>query len=148
MLKDSDGREVLKGVIGTPSEGNGYRVEVSRIVARAGTEFRVRRVATSVRLDAILTKLTGAETKRQSGIMQLNLEDPDPVFAARLLNAIATAYLDVNAKRRSEDAERSQAFLDAQLPAVKARLEQAEQALNTFRNAQVDRFARRCQAAH
>ena len=68
--------------------------------------------------------------------MQLNLEDPDPVFAARLLNAIATAYLDVNAKRRSEDAERSQAFLDAQLPAVKARLEQAEQALNTFRNAQ------------
>ena len=136
MLKDSDGREVLKGVIGTPSEGNGYRVEVSRIVARAGTEFRVRRVATSVRLDAILTKLTGAETKRQSGIMQLNLEDPDPVFAARLLNAIATAYLDVNAKRRSEDAERSQAFLDAQLPAVKARLEQAEQALNTFRNAQ------------
>lgn len=136
VLKDSDGQEVLKGVIGTPSEGNGYRVNVSRIVARAGTEFRVRRVATPVRLDAILTKLTGAETKRQSGIMQLNLEDPDPVFAARLLNAIAAAYLDVNAKRRSEDAERSQAFLDAQLPAVKARLEQAEQALNTFRNAQ------------
>ncbi|WP_071332717.1 GNVR domain-containing protein [Burkholderia contaminans] len=136
VLKDSDGQEVLKGVIGTPSEGNGYHVNVSRIVARAGTEFRVRRVATPVRLDAILTKLTGAETKRQSGIMQLNLEDPDPVFAARLLNAIAAAYLDVNAKRRSEDAERSQAFLDAQLPAVKARLEQAEQALNTFRNAQ------------
>ncbi|VWC52356.1 GNVR domain-containing protein [Burkholderia lata] len=136
LLKDSDGQEVLKGVIGTPSEGNGYRVDVSRIVARPGTEFRVRRVATPVRLDAILTKLSGAETKRQSGIMQLNLEDPDPVFAARLLNAIAAAYLDVNAKRRSEDAERSQAFLDAQLPAVKARLEQAEQALNTFRNAQ------------
>ncbi|GAF92359.1 unnamed protein product, partial [marine sediment metagenome] len=75
------------------SEGNGYRVDVSRIVARPGTEFRVRRVATPVRLDAILTKLTGAETKRQSGIMQLNLEDPDPVFAARLLNAIAAAYL-------------------------------------------------------
>ncbi|VWD50150.1 lipopolysaccharide biosynthesis protein [Burkholderia lata] len=136
VLKDSDGQAVLKGVIGTPSEGNGYRVDVSRIVARAGTEFRVRRVATPVRLDAILTKLTGAETKRQSGIMQLSLEDPDPVFAARLLNAIAAAYLDVNAKRRSEDAERSMAFLEAQLPAVKARLEQAEQALNTFRNSQ------------
>jgi tyrosine-protein kinase Etk/Wzc len=136
LLKDSNGQEVLTGVIGKPSEGNGYRVDVSKIVARAGTEFRVRRVATSVRLDAILTKLAGAETKRQSGIMQLSLEDPDPVFAARLLNAIAAAYLDVNAKRRSDDAERSMAFLEAQLPAVKARLEQAEQALNTFRNAQ------------
>ncbi|WP_176045203.1 GNVR domain-containing protein [Burkholderia sp. BCC1644] len=136
VLKDRDGQEVLKGVIGEPSEGNGYRVDVSRIVARAGTEFRVRRVATPVRLDAILTKLAGAETKRQSGIMQLSLEDPDPVFAARLLNAIAAAYLDVNARRRSEDAERSLSFLEAQLPAVKARLEQAEQALNTFRNSQ------------
>ncbi|WP_175685380.1 GNVR domain-containing protein [Burkholderia anthina] len=136
LLKDSDGQAVLKGGIGKPSEGNGYRVDVSRIVARAGTAFRVRRVATPVRLDAILTKLAGAETKRQSGIMQLSLEDPDPVFAARLLNAIAAAYLDANARRRSEDAERSLSFLEAQLPVVKARLEQAEQALNTFRNAQ------------
>ncbi|AZQ54073.1 GNVR domain-containing protein [Burkholderia cenocepacia] len=136
LLKNSDGQEVLKGVVGQPSDGNGYRVDVSRIVARAGTTFRVRRVATPVRLDAVLTKLSGAETKRQSGIMQLNFEDPDPVFAARLLNAIAAAYLDVNSRRRSQDAERSLAFLQTQLPAVKARLEQAEQALNTFRNAQ------------
>ncbi|QVN22005.1 GNVR domain-containing protein [Burkholderia pyrrocinia] len=136
LLKDSNGQEVLRGVIGKPSAGNGYLVDVSRIVARFGTEFRVRRAPTPVRLDAILEKLSGAETKRQSGIMQLSLEDPDPVFAARLLNAIAAAYLDANARRRSEDAEHSLAFLDTQLPVVKARLEQAEQALNTFRNAQ------------
>ncbi|WP_321782562.1 GNVR domain-containing protein [Burkholderia pyrrocinia] len=136
LLKDSNGQEVLSGEIGKPSAGNGYLVDVSRIVARVGTEFRVRRVATAVRLDAILEKLTGAETKRQSGIMQLSLEDSDPVFAARLLNAIAAAYLDVNARRRSEDSEHSLAFLETQLPVVKARLEQAEQALNTFRNTQ------------
>ncbi|WP_423368778.1 GNVR domain-containing protein [Burkholderia sp. LMG 32019] len=136
VLKDSNGQEVLRGTIGEPSAGNGYLVDVSRVVARAGTEFRVRRVPTPVRLDAILEKLSGAETKRQSGIMQLSLEDSDPVFAARLLNAIAAAYLDANARRRSEDAEHSLAFLDTQLPVVKARLEQAEQALNTFRNTQ------------
>ncbi|KVF01001.1 GNVR domain-containing protein [Burkholderia vietnamiensis] len=135
-LKDSDGQEVLKGVIGKPSEANGYRVDIARIVARAGTEFRVRRVTTAERLDSVLTKLAGAETKRQSGIMQLSLESRDPVSAARLLNAIAAAYLDVNARRRSEDAEHSLAFLETQLPVVKARLEQAEQALNSFRNAQ------------
>ncbi|MCA8271118.1 AAA family ATPase [Burkholderia sp. AU30280] len=135
-LKDSSGQEVLKGVVGQPSMGNGYRVEVSRIVARAGTEFRVQRVPTPVRLEAILKKLNGAETKRQSGIMQLSFEDSDPVFAARLLNAIAVAYLDAKAKRRSEDSEHSLAFLDTQLPVVKARLEQAEHALNAFRNAQ------------
>lgn len=136
VLRDSHGDEVLRGVVGKPSVANGYNVDVARIVARPGTEFRVRRESTQVRLDSILTKLSGAETKRQSGIMQLSLEDHDPVFAARLLNAIAAAYLDANARRRAEDAERSLAFLDRQLPVVKARLEQAEEALNTFRNAQ------------
>ncbi|MDN7854286.1 GNVR domain-containing protein [Burkholderia cepacia] len=136
LLKNSNGQEVLAGQVGQPTEANGYRVEVSRIVARAGTEFRVRRVATPVRLEAVLKKLNGAETKRQSGIMQLSFEDPDPVYAARLLNAIAAAYLDAKTKRRSEDAEHSLAFLDTQLPVVKKRLEQAEHALNEFRNAQ------------
>ncbi|MBU9147904.1 lipopolysaccharide biosynthesis protein [Burkholderia multivorans] len=136
VLRDSHGDEVLRGVVGKPTVANGYNVDVARIVARPGTEFRVRRESTQVRLDSILTKLSGAETKRQSGIMQLSLEDHDPVFAARLLNAIAAAYLDANARRRAEDAERSLAFLDRQLPVVKARLEQAEEALNTFRNAQ------------
>ncbi|MCA7999865.1 GNVR domain-containing protein [Burkholderia metallica] len=136
VLKDGNGQEVLTGVVGQPRAANGYRVNIARIVARPGTEFRVKRVATPVRLEAILKKLNGAETKRQSGIMQLSFEDPDPVFAARLLNAIAAAYLDAKAKRRSEDSEHSLAFLDTQLPLVKARLEQAERALKEFRNSE------------
>ena len=135
-LRDRSGREVLSGVVGLPSAGNGYEVDVSRIVARPGAEFRVRRVATEVRLEAILKKLGVTETKRQSGIMQLSFEDADPVFAARMLNAIAAAYLGFNARRRADDAERSLTFLNAQMPIVKARLQQAEQALNAFRNQQ------------
>ncbi|MCA7975626.1 lipopolysaccharide biosynthesis protein [Burkholderia cepacia] len=135
-LKDRSGQVVLNGVVGVPSESNGYRVDVARIIARPGAEFRVRRVATDVRLEAILKKLGVTETKRQSGIMQLSFEDPDPVFAARMLNAIAAAYLNFNSRRRADDAERSLTFLNAQMPIVKARLQQAEQALNTFRNQQ------------
>lgn len=135
-LKDRSGQVVLSGVVGVPSESNGYRVDVARIVARPGAEFRVRCVATDVRLEAILKKLGVTETKRQSGIMQLSFEDADPVFAARMLNAIAAAYLSFNARRRADDAERSLTFLNAQMPIVKARLQQAEQALNAFRNQQ------------
>jgi tyrosine-protein kinase Etk/Wzc len=133
-LKDSDGREVLTGEVGKAAAHDGYSVDVSQIAARPGTEFRIQRVPTQMRLDAILKKLTVAETKRQSGIMQLTFEDTNPVFAARLVNAIATAYLETNSRRRSEDSERSLAFLNTQLPIVKARLSQAEQALNSFRN--------------
>ncbi|MBC8924840.1 hypothetical protein IAI17_44335, partial [Escherichia coli] len=66
------GQEILSGVVGVPAASNGYRVDVARIVARPGAEFRVRRIATDVRLDAILKKLGVTETKRQSGIMQLS----------------------------------------------------------------------------
>lgn len=135
-LKDGSGRQVLSGVVGEPSSANGYRVDVSRIVARPGTQFRVRSFTKDASLDAILKKLSVTETKRQSGIMLLNFEDTDPVFAARLLNAIAESYLNFNARRRAGDAERSLSFLDTQLPIVKARLQKAEQALNAFRNQQ------------
>ncbi|WP_082742290.1 MULTISPECIES: GNVR domain-containing protein [unclassified Burkholderia] len=136
QLTDRGGQVVLSGVVGVPSANDGYRVDVAQIVARPGAQFRVRRIATDVRLDAILKKLGVIETKRQSGIMQLSFEDPDPVFAARMLNAIAAAYLNFNARRRADDAERSLTILNAQMPIVKARLQQAEQALNTFRNQQ------------
>ncbi|UTV57702.1 GNVR domain-containing protein [Burkholderia arboris] len=135
-LTDRSGQEVLSGAVGVPAASNGYRVDVARIVARPGATFRVRRIATDVRLEAILKKLGVTETKRQSGIMQLSFEDVDPDFAARMLNAIAAAYLNFNARRRADDAERSLKFLNAQLPIVKARLQQAEQALNAFRNQQ------------
>ncbi|RQS23561.1 GNVR domain-containing protein [Burkholderia sp. Bp8998] len=135
-LKDGSGSEVLSGAVGKPSMANGYRVDVSRIVARPGAQFRVRSISKDACLDAILKKLSVTETKRQSGIMQMNFEDADPVFAARMINAIAESYLNFNARRRADDAERSLSFLNTQLPVVKARLQQAEQALNAFRNQQ------------
>lgn len=135
-LKDSNGEEVLNGVVGIAAVKNGYTVNVSKIVGRPGTEFTVKRFDTQPRLEDLLKKLTVAETKRQSGIMQITFEDANPVFAARFVNAIAESYLDVNAHRRSAESERSLEVLNKQLPSVKARVAAAEQALNDFRNKQ------------
>ena len=135
-LKDSDGTQILTGVVGTPSVQDGYSVDVSKIIGRPGTVFQVKRFATQARLEDILKKFTVAETKRQSGIMQLTFEDANPIFAARLVNAVAEAYLDTTARRRSAESERSLDFLNKQLPDVRARVQAAEQALNDFRNQQ------------
>jgi tyrosine-protein kinase Etk/Wzc len=135
-LKDREGRELMTGVVGTPGSANGFTVNVRKITARPGTEFVVQRYATQARLEQIQKKFSVTETKRQSGIIQLAYEDADPVFASRFVNAIATAYLETNARRRAADSERSLAFLNAQLPVVKARVQTAEQALNDYRNKQ------------
>jgi tyrosine-protein kinase Etk/Wzc len=133
-LKDAEGRALLDGQVGTPAAADGFKVDIGEIVALPGTQFTVRRVATQTRLEEIQKIFNAVETKRQSGVMQLSYENANPVFAARFVNAVAAAYLESNNKRRAADSERSLAFLNAQLPVVKARVQKAEQALNDYRN--------------
>lgn len=133
-LKDATGNDVLTGTVGTPSAAAGYAVNVQKIIARPGTEFTVQRFSTQARLEQIQKVFNVVETKRQSNIIQLAFEDADPVFASRFVNAVAAAYLESNAKRHAADSERSLAFLNAQLPVVKERVQKAEQALNDYRN--------------
>jgi len=78
--------------------------------------------------------LTATETKRQSGIIKLTYEDRNPGRAALMLNSIANAYVRQNVSRRSEEAEHSLAFLNQELPKLRAQLETSEQSLNVFRN--------------
>jgi tyrosine-protein kinase Etk/Wzc len=51
-----------------------------------------------------------------------------------MLNAIAAAYVKQNVSRRSEEAEHTLAFLNQELPKLRAQLEVSEQSLNVFRN--------------
>ncbi|QCP54120.1 polysaccharide biosynthesis tyrosine autokinase [Trinickia violacea] len=136
VLKDKDGDELLKGVVGQLAVGNGYRAQFDKILARPGTRFRLVRHSMQDRIERILKELTAVETKRQSSVIKLTYEDDNPIYASRLLNAIADAYLAQNVKRRSEESERSLEFLEQQLPVVKDRLQSAEAALNAFRNRQ------------
>jgi tyrosine-protein kinase Etk/Wzc len=133
-LKDQDGRELVSGAVGTPASQDGYKVDIAELVANPGTLFTVKREATQTRLEQIQKVFSAAETKRQSGVMQLSFENTNPVFAARFVNAVAASYLDSNNKRRAADSERSLAFLNAQLPIVRERVQKAEQALNDYRN--------------
>jgi tyrosine-protein kinase Etk/Wzc len=134
LLKNDLGRVLLSGVVGVPHVSGAYKVNVREVVARPGTNFRVVRYSTQTRIEQILKKLSAAETKRQSGVIKLTYEDANPVYAARLVNAIADAYMANNVKRRSGESERSLQFLEGQLPVVKERLQAAEAALNAFRN--------------
>jgi tyrosine-protein kinase Etk/Wzc len=132
-LQDRTGAEVLSGKVGTLAVAGDYRVLVKAVAARPDTEFGLVRHATQATVDRIIKKLNVAETKRESGVFELEYNDDNPFYAARLINAIADAYLTNNVTRRAQESERSLAFLNAQIPTVRGRLQKAEEALNTFR---------------
>ena len=137
-LLDPDEQLVLQGRVGTRSEnaGMGYALRIAELVARPGTRFTLRRYSLTARAEQIRDDLRVSETKRQSGIMRVEYLDPDPVGAARLVNAIADAYVQQNAQRRAAEAEKSLQFLEDQLPQLRKQVEATEDALNTFRNRQ------------
>jgi tyrosine-protein kinase Etk/Wzc len=137
LLDESD-VEILRGKVGERREAfkGAVRVRLAGLRARPGTRFRVVVTSVTTKVRQVVRALTAREASRQSNVIRATLEDPDPKRAAQLLNAIADAYLERNVSRRSEEAQKSLAFLREQLPQLKEQLETSERRLNEFRNAQ------------
>jgi tyrosine-protein kinase Etk/Wzc len=137
-LLDESEVEILRGNVGQLREAfkGAVRVRVTALRARPGTQFSVKRHSVTAEVREVVKALSAKEASRQSNVIRATLEDTEPKRAAHLLNAIADAYVERNVGRRSEEAQKSLAFLREQLPQLKEQLEASERRLNEFRNAQ------------
>ena len=140
FLLSSDGEALLEGSAGKAAEGREVSIFVSRLTARPGTEFVLRKLPVAEAIARFKKALAVAELGRKTGILRLELSGEDPARIAATLDALANAYLRQNVERKSEEAERTLEFVNAQLPELKQKLEAAEEALNTYRsrNGRVD----------
>ena len=131
-LLDEDSNVLVKGHVGQAYEQNGVKVQVESLQANPGTTFEVVRYP---RLTTILNyqkDLDVSERGKESGMVALALESPEPETAIRTLNEIARLYVQQNIERTSAEAAQSLGFLKDQLPQVRKDLEKAENALNAF----------------
>lgn len=132
-LRAPSGEEILAGAVGKPAVGayRGARVEafVSELVARPGTRFRVARRDRLGVIQELQQRLRIGETVRKTGVLRIALDGPDPARAASILDAIGTTYVRQNVERKSAEAAKTLAFLETQLPTLRANLEAAEAAL-------------------
>ncbi len=132
ILRDEDGEVVVQGVTGEPVENEGYRVTVAELNARPGTTFTVIKNRTYNTTESYQQRLSAAERGKQSGIVNVTLEDPDPQHAIRVLEEVANRYVDQNVARNAAEATQSLEFLNEQVPAVRRNLEAAQTALNKY----------------
>jgi tyrosine-protein kinase Etk/Wzc len=119
--------------LSTP-EGD-FAIKVEGIRARPGAQFTVRRYSMEDAVEALQKNLMISERGKQSGLISVSLDDANPALAARVLNAIGRQYIEQNLALKTEEAEKSLAFLETQLPQLKAAIEAAEARFNSFRNA-------------
>ncbi|HET9596499.1 MAG TPA: polysaccharide biosynthesis tyrosine autokinase [Anaeromyxobacteraceae bacterium] len=133
LVEGDVGRPVVSGADPDDPGMPSLAVFVSELRARPGTQFTVQRLARDTAVDALQLGLAVAERGRKTGVLELALEGPDPVRAARVLDAVARLYVRQNVERKSAEAEKTLEFLNGQLPQLRANLEAAEGALNAYR---------------
>ncbi|NHZ87696.1 polysaccharide biosynthesis tyrosine autokinase [Massilia sp. CCM 8733] len=131
---------VYEGVVGTTlratvaGAGAGFELRVDRLRALPGAQFRLTRSSRLAAIERIQTALVITEQGKQSGIIEVRLQGPDAQRINSLLGEIGREYMRQNLARKTEEAEKSLAFLNLQLPTLKQQLEESEEKYNGFRN--------------
>jgi tyrosine-protein kinase Etk/Wzc len=132
-------RIVFDGDVGlryrVPTPDGTIELKVERMSANAGARFVLRRMSRLTLLQSVQNALLITEQGKQSGIIEVKLQGEDARRTHSLLSEIGREYMRQNLARKTEEAEKSLAFLNQQLPVLKRQLEQAEDRYNQFRNA-------------
>jgi len=132
-------RIVFDGDVGVhyrvPTPDGLVELKVERMAANAGARFRLRRMSKLTMIEAIQNALVINEQGKQSGIIEVKLQGDNARRTHAVLSEIGREYMRQNLARKTEEAEKSLAFLNDQLPDLKRQLEQAEDRYNQFRNA-------------
>ena len=83
----------------------------------------------------LMTALPGALTVvpvRNSQLVRVNFDSPDPQMAARIANEVSVAFIKLNLERRMEATSYARTFLQERLAQIKVKLEDSEKELNAF----------------
>ncbi|MBW8900068.1 MAG: polysaccharide biosynthesis tyrosine autokinase [Massilia sp.] len=130
---------VFDGEVGlryrVPTPAGLIELKVDRLSANPGGRFRLRRMSRLAMIEAIQNALVINEQGKQSGIIEVKLQGENARRTFAVLSEIGREYMRQNLARKTEEAEKSLAFLNQQLPILKRQLEQAEDRYNQFRNA-------------
>jgi tyrosine-protein kinase Etk/Wzc len=129
----------LKGKVGSPlvfetPKGN-IELRIDQLNGKPGAQFLLARSSRLGTIEGIQKSMSVVEQGgKQSGVISVTLQGADPKVIHSVLTEIGKEYIKQNASRKTEEAEKSLAYLNQQLPQIKTQLEQAEAKYNAFRN--------------
>ena len=135
-LLDHAGTAVAQGLVDvvTPFaiDGAEGRIEVRAAANQAKTRITVKQLPPLKAYEEVMKRLRIVELARESGVLRISFEDASAPKSAALLNRLVRSYLEHTVARKAGDGAQALGFVEAQLPAMKARVDAAEQALASF----------------
>lgn len=73
-----------------------------------------------------------SEQVRNSRMLKVSVDNPDPQLAARIANTVAQTFVALNLERRLDASSYAKTFLEQQLALTKGKLEESERRLNEY----------------
>lgn len=130
VLVEPKGNVIAHGVVGetvgTEYKGDSVFIKVSFLKARVGENFALNTKSELSAISSLTKSLSIMEEGKGTGVLKLTMTHQYADKAASILNAVLNIYLRQNVEMRSAEAEKTLAFLEEQLPGVKAKLDSAE----------------------
>jgi tyrosine-protein kinase Etk/Wzc len=126
------------GTVGQPLKADTQfgpiELTITVLAGKPGAEFNLVKRSRLGTVTGLQNALTLTERGKQSGIINVSMQDANPNLLANVLNAIGSQYVRQNIERKAAEAQKTLTFLDVQLPLFKRQLEQSEEAYNRYRN--------------
>lgn len=77
-------------------------------------------------------KAVTIEPVRNSRLVQIKVQNPDPELAARIANTMARSFISTSLERKADSSSYAVQFLEGQIAQTKARLEDSERQINEY----------------
>ncbi len=133
-LLDATGQSLLQGQVGRlENSTNGYHIFVAKLSGKNGQKFTLTKQPYLSAVQQLGGMFTVSEEGQNTGMLDLTMTGANPSLIQALLQNISQNYFLQNIQQSSAEAQQSLTFLQKNLPAVKAKLIAAENALNAYR---------------
>lgn len=139
QLLDEEGNRLAAGMVGVPvknwlAHDGSSELLISKIAgARPGKRFEVSRISVVDAINHLKESLLVAEKGLESGVVQISLEGPDKHEITQIVNEMVNKFTLMERSKKSDKIALSLDFMANQMPGLKEQVEQAEAALNNFR---------------
>ena len=109
------------------------RPVIDKAIESANLKQRIPGLATAREPHAVVGAGLTVEPKRNTRLIQVRYEHPDPGLAADVANAVAQGYVKYNLELKLKGARDALGWLSGEAAALKAKLEQSSMALQNYR---------------
>jgi tyrosine-protein kinase Etk/Wzc len=128
---DISGR--VNDVVRANTASGEVELRIDQLAALPGARFSLTRAARLETIEQLQGALKISEKGKQSGVVEVALEGKDPKRTTHVLNEIGREYIRQNVDHKSEETQKTLAFLNTQLPELKRELERSEATYNDMR---------------